>query len=92
MCYKTIADVDDCSGDRTPACREYGHPRADSDSRIYASIPARTLVGPFIQVHIIQFLGTHAIEIQIPSTTMLNRNSWVMICQGKSRYVDELHV
>ena len=23
MCYKTVLDVDDCFGDRTPACREY---------------------------------------------------------------------
>ena len=30
MCHKTIADVDDGFGDRTPACREYTHPRADS--------------------------------------------------------------
>ena len=33
MCYKTIADVDDGFGDRTPACREFGHPRAELDSR-----------------------------------------------------------
>ena len=28
------------------------HPRADSDSRIYAAIPGRTVIGPVIQVHI----------------------------------------
>ena len=38
VCYKTIADVDNGFGDRTPACREFSHPRADSDSRIYAAI------------------------------------------------------
>ena len=32
---RPIADVDDGFGDRTPASREYTHPRAASDSRIY---------------------------------------------------------
>ena len=48
---------------------EKTHPRAESDSRIYAAIPVRTIIGPVLQVHISQFLGTHGIEIQIPSTT-----------------------
>ena len=42
--------------------------------------------------HIVQFLGTHGIEIQIPSTTTPNRNSWVVICRWKNRHVDELHL
>ena len=49
------------------------------------------MIGPVIQVHITQFLGTHRIEIQIPSTTTTNRNSWVVTCRGKTRSVDELH-
>ena len=32
----TVADVQDGFGDRTPACRGFSHPRADSNSRIYA--------------------------------------------------------
>ena len=52
MNYKTIADVDDGFGDRTPACRECTHPCADSDSRIYAAIPGRTIIGPVLQDHI----------------------------------------
>ena len=48
---------------------ECAHPRADSDSRIYAATPGRTIIGPVIQVHIKQFLGTHGIEMRIPSTT-----------------------
>ena len=27
------------------------------------------MIGPVLQVHITQFLGTHGSEIQIPSTT-----------------------
>ena len=58
--------------------------RADSDSRIYAAILS---LEPVIQVHIIQFPGTHGIEIQIPSTTTPNRTPWVLICRGKKRDV-----
>ena len=54
--------LEDGSGDRTPACRQYTHPRADSDSRIYAAIPGQTIIGPVLQIHIIQFLGTHGID------------------------------
>ena len=78
--------------DRTPACREHTDPRADADSRINAAIPGRTLIGPVLKVHIIQFLGTHGIEIHIPSTTTPNRTSWVVICRGRNRYVDESHL
>ena len=52
MNYKTIADVDDGFEDRTPACREYTHPCTESESRIYAAIPGRTIIGPVLQDHI----------------------------------------
>ena len=66
--------------------------RADNASRIYAAIPGRTTIGPVAQVHNTQFLGTRGIEIQIPSTTKPNRTSWVVLCRGKNRFVDELHL
>ena len=66
--------------------------RTESDSRIHAAIPERTFIGPVLQVHIFQFLGTHGIEIQIPSTAMPNRSSWELICRWKNRYVDESHL
>ena len=78
-------------GDRTPACREYTHPRADSHSRVHASIPERTVIGLVLQVHFVKFLGTHGIEIQMPSTTTKKSNPLgVVICRGKTRFVDEL--
>ena len=86
MCYYTVADVDGF-GDRTPACREFSHTRAGSDSRIYVAIAERTTIGPFLQVHILLFLVTYEIEIPFPSTTTPDRNSWVAICQGKNRFV-----
>ena len=49
-------------------------------------------IGPVLQVRVVQFLGAHGIEIQIPSTTTTDRTSWVVIHPGKNRYVDELHL
>ena len=69
--------ADDGFGDRTPACREYTHPRAESDSKIYVGVPGRTVIEPVVQVHIFQFLDTHGVEVQIPSTTKPKRTSWV---------------
>ena len=37
-------------------------------------------------------LGTHGIEVQIPSMTNPKRTSWVLICGGNNRYVDEIHL
>ena len=49
---------------------EIEHQHAESThSGLHAAIPGRTVIGPVVQVHTIQFLGTHGIEIQIPSTT-----------------------
>ena len=39
-----------------------------------------------------QLLGTHGFDVQIPSTTNPKRTSWVLICGGKNRYVDEIHL
>ena len=83
--------VDDGFGDRTPACQEKTHPRGDKDSRAYAAIPGRTKIGPVIQVYIVQFLGNYGLEIQIPSPTNPERKSWVVMCRGRNRFVDELH-
>ena len=90
--YKTIPDVDDGFGDRTPACREHTLPRAHKNSRFFATIPGQTIIGPALQVHIIRDLDISGIKIQIPSTTPKDRTSWVMMCRGKNRYVEELHL
>ena len=88
-CCKTVVDVDDGFGDRTPTCREYTHRRADPSSRIFAAIRARTIIGPVLQVYIIQYLGINGIEIQILPTTKQERTSWVVICRGD---VEQLHL
>ena len=90
MCYKTVVDVDDCCGDRTPACREFSHHRVDSNSILFAAIRERTIIEPVLQGHIFKFLRNYGIEILMPSTTTKDQNSWVVMCRGNNRFVDEL--
>ena len=54
--------------------------------------PERTTFGPALEVHLLRFLGTHGIEIQIPSTTTPDWNSKVVTCRRNHRFVDELHL
>ena len=89
MSYETIPDVDDGFGDRTPACREYTLLRENSDSRIHATIPGHTTIGQFLNVHMTRYLDISGIEIQIHSTTTKERASWLVICRGKNRYMEE---
>ena len=66
-------------------------PTSDRLQRFQDEIPGQTTVGPVLQAHI-PYLGINEIQIQIPSTTTPDRNSWVVICRRKNRYVDELHL
>ena len=78
--YRTALDVDDGFGGRTLVCREFSSPREDSDSRIFAASKRRIIIGPALQVHIIQCLGIYGIEIQIPSTISAKKISRAVIC------------
>ena len=65
--YKTKLDEDDDIGDPIPVCRECTLPRANPKSRAYAAIPGGTVIGPVIEVHFVQLLGNHGLDIEIPS-------------------------
>ena len=80
---KTIPDADDGFGGRTPACREYTHPRQRANSRVYAAIPGNTIIGPVLQVHMVKFLDNYGIEIQIPCTVSQGQASWVIFMPRK---------
>ena len=58
----------------------------------FASNSGQTVIGQVLQVHFIQYLGINGIEILILSTTTEERTSWVVICRGKNRNVEELHL
>ena len=84
MSYTTIPDRDDGFGDRTPACREYTPPCENSSSRIYATIPRQTVIGPVLQVHIIRTLGINGIPINNDERTNLLGDDM----HRENRYVD----
>ena len=83
----TIPDVDDGFGDFTPVCREYTLPRADTQSRAYAG---GTFIGPVIEVHVVQLLGNHGLEIKIRSQNSPDRTSRVLICRGKNPFCERI--
>ena len=64
----------------------------DPNSRIHAQIPGQTITGPVLQVHITRYPCINGIEIQILSRTTQERISWIVICRGKNRHVDDLHL
>ena len=43
-----------------------------------------------LQVHMVNFLDNHRIEIQIPSTAHPDRKSLVTICRGTNRDMESL--
>ena len=92
MSCKTIPDVHDGFWDRNRACREYTHPREDSNSRINAMIPGQTVYGPVLQVHITRCHDISGTEIPVPSKTTKHRTSWMVTCRRKNGNVEELHL
>ena len=40
----------------------------------------------------VQLLGNHGLEVEIQSPNNPERTSWVVICRGKNRFVNELHI
>ena len=63
-------------------------PREGPNSRIHATIPRQTTIGPGPQVHITRYLDTSGFEIQIPSTAKKDLKTWVVIIRG----VEELRL
>ena len=84
--------MDDGFGEFTPACREYTLLWADPRSGAYAAIPGGTVIGPVVEVRIMQLLGNHGLEIEIPSPNRPDRTLWMVTCRGKNRFADELHI
>ena len=104
LSYQTIPYVDDGFGDRTsssplppplapPPSMQRIHTllREGKNSRIYATIPGKTRIGPALQDHITQYFVINGIGNQIPTPTTKERTSWVLKSRGKNRYVKELH-
>ena len=76
----------------TPACREYIHPRNDPRSKVFTAILGGTNIGPVVQVRVAFLLNNQGIEMEIPAPRRPKMKSWVVICRGRNRFVNELHV
>ena len=76
----------------TPMCREYTHPREHPDSLCFATINANTKIGPILNIRISQVFCIYGLEVQIPSLSRPRYSSWILICRGLERFVDELHL
>ena len=53
-CNKIRPDDDDGWGKITPLCREYSNSRAHSKAQALCAVPAGTIIGPVIEVHIVK--------------------------------------
>ena len=47
--------------------------------------------GPVWNVHVSNLCGVHSIEVQIESLSLQGHTSWILICRGRGRFVEELH-
>ena len=90
--YQTRPDEDDGWGKITPMCREYTHPREHPDSRCFPTINANTKIGPILMIRMSQVFGIYGLEVQIPSPSRPRYSSWILICRGLEKFVDELHL
>ena len=50
------------------------------------------MIGPIVEVRVVQFLGNDGLEFEITSPNRPERTSLVVMCRGKNRFVDDLHI
>ena len=50
------------------------------------------MIGPTVEVRVVQFLGNYGLEFEITSPNRPERTSLVVMCRGKNRFVDDLHI
>ena len=67
MRQKTKPEENDGFGQLIPLCQDYTLSRKNPQSRPFAAIPGGTIIGPVIEVHVVQVCGTHGLENEIPS-------------------------
>ena len=60
--------------------------------QIYAAIPGQTIIGPVLQVLLIQYLGINGNKKSDSLHDNANRTSWAVMCRRKNRYVEEVHL
>ena len=59
-------DVDDGWGQFTPSCPEFTSSRAYLKTKALAAIPAGTIIGPNIEVHVVKILDEYGCRLSHP--------------------------
>ena len=59
-------------------------------ARNFAAIPGGTKIGSVIEGHVVLIMGTHGLEIAVPSKRDHLTTSSVLISRGKNRFVVEV--
>ena len=89
--YKIRPDEDDGWRTITPLCREYSSSRSYPKTKALAAIPEGTTIGPVLEVHIVEFLDGHGIEVAIQSISNPENTYYVVITREAERLVNEIH-
>ena len=88
--FVTIHDLDDGFGN-AGACREYTLLRSDENSTPKGWIRGNTKIGPVLEVKVTHHSYQCGIEIRVGSLKNDGSQSWIVICRGMNKYVDEFH-
>ena len=88
--YKTHPCLDDGFGGFTPACRKYSRPRQEVGSTVLGAISEGTVIGPAQLFIVAKIMGAFGIDTGIPSPDRPGQNSWIMLCRGMNRFMDEV--
>ena len=70
---------------------ENSNSRSDPKTRALASVPAGTIVGPVLEVHIVQIHDGYAFEVAIELICRPMDTSYVVISRETERFVNEIH-
>ena len=73
-------------GSIVPLCREYTFSRAHPESRVYAAILGRTIIGPVNEVRIVKILEGYGLDISTISTLNPTETSHVVISWETERF------
>ena len=82
--YNNQPDENDGWGTNTPPCQEYTFSRSFPESQVVAAIPEGTIIGPVLEVRIVQIMDEYGIEMAIPSIVDL-RTSYVVVSRETER-------
>ena len=70
---------------------EYSSSRSFPKTQVLAAIPAGTIIGPVLEVHIVKILDGYGTEVAIPSNADPVNTSYVVISRETERFVNEVH-